>query len=85
MNIADVYCKLMPYLHPFITQPIIQVILQIILVGMSGLAMIHKFVLAMVLAIRTIYTFFAIKITDNYRVFLISAGRFIEWPLLSMF
>lgn len=25
LNIADVYCKLMPYLHPFITQPIIQV------------------------------------------------------------
>uniref|UniRef100_A0A8C3KD36 Phosphoinositide 3-kinase regulatory subunit 4 n=1 Tax=Calidris pygmaea TaxID=425635 RepID=A0A8C3KD36_9CHAR len=24
LNIADVYCKLMPYLHPFITQPIIQ-------------------------------------------------------------
>uniref|UniRef100_A0A8B9BEW4 Phosphoinositide 3-kinase regulatory subunit 4 n=1 Tax=Anser brachyrhynchus TaxID=132585 RepID=A0A8B9BEW4_9AVES len=24
LNIADVYCKLMPYLNPFITQPIIQ-------------------------------------------------------------
>lgn len=26
LNIADVYCKLMPHLNPFITQPIIQVI-----------------------------------------------------------
>ena len=25
LNIADVYCKLMPHLTPFITQPIIQV------------------------------------------------------------
>lgn len=29
LNIADVYCKLMPHLNPFITQPIIQVRLQI--------------------------------------------------------
>lgn len=25
LNVADVYCKLMPHLNPFITQPIIQV------------------------------------------------------------
>lgn len=25
LNVADVYCKLMPHLHPFISQPIIQV------------------------------------------------------------
>lgn len=25
LNVADIYCKLMPHLNPFITQPIIQV------------------------------------------------------------
>lgn len=25
LNVADVYCKLMPHLNPFVTQPIIQV------------------------------------------------------------
>ncbi|NWU09951.1 PI3R4 kinase, partial [Cephalopterus ornatus] len=33
LNIADVYCKLMPYLHPFITQPIIQVDKEIVLLS----------------------------------------------------
>lgn len=25
LNVADIYCKLMPHLNPFLTQPIIQV------------------------------------------------------------
>ncbi|KFQ43276.1 Phosphoinositide 3-kinase regulatory subunit 4 [Nestor notabilis] len=33
LNIADVYCKLMPYLHPFITQPIIQIDKEIVLLS----------------------------------------------------
>uniref|UniRef100_A0A7M4EDW5 Phosphoinositide 3-kinase regulatory subunit 4 n=1 Tax=Crocodylus porosus TaxID=8502 RepID=A0A7M4EDW5_CROPO len=33
LNIADVYCKLMPYLHPFITQPIIQMDKEIVLLS----------------------------------------------------
>uniref|UniRef100_A0A8B9K9C7 non-specific serine/threonine protein kinase n=1 Tax=Astyanax mexicanus TaxID=7994 RepID=A0A8B9K9C7_ASTMX len=33
LNIADVYCKLMPHLNPFITQPIIQVRLLIVLLS----------------------------------------------------
>ncbi|OXB65929.1 hypothetical protein ASZ78_002677 [Callipepla squamata] len=33
LNIADVYCKLMPYLHPFITQPIIQLDKEIVLLS----------------------------------------------------
>ncbi|NXH19201.1 PI3R4 kinase, partial [Bucco capensis] len=33
LNIADVYCKLIPYLHPFITQPIIQIDKEIVLLS----------------------------------------------------
>ncbi|KAM9647499.1 phosphoinositide 3-kinase regulatory subunit 4 [Morphnus guianensis] len=33
LNIADVYCKLMPYLHSFITQPIIQIDKEIVLLS----------------------------------------------------
>ncbi|XP_072880194.1 phosphoinositide 3-kinase regulatory subunit 4 isoform X1 [Hemitrygon akajei] len=33
LNIADVYCKLMPFLHPFITQPIIQIDKEIVLLS----------------------------------------------------
>ncbi|KAI6074687.1 Non-specific serine/threonine protein kinase [Aix galericulata] len=33
LNIADVYCKLMPYLNPFITQPIIQIDKEIVLLS----------------------------------------------------
>ncbi|KFQ35352.1 PREDICTED: phosphoinositide 3-kinase regulatory subunit 4, partial [Merops nubicus] len=33
LNIADVYCKLMPYLHPFITQPIIQIDKEMVLLS----------------------------------------------------
>uniref|UniRef100_A0A8B9NUR4 Phosphoinositide 3-kinase regulatory subunit 4 n=1 Tax=Apteryx owenii TaxID=8824 RepID=A0A8B9NUR4_APTOW len=33
LNIADVYCKLMPYLQPFITQPIIQIDKEIVLLS----------------------------------------------------
>uniref|UniRef100_A0A8D0L204 Phosphoinositide 3-kinase regulatory subunit 4 n=1 Tax=Sphenodon punctatus TaxID=8508 RepID=A0A8D0L204_SPHPU len=33
LNIADVYCKLMPYLHPFIAQPIIQIDKEIVLLS----------------------------------------------------
>nr|XP_003222242.1 PREDICTED: phosphoinositide 3-kinase regulatory subunit 4 [Anolis carolinensis] len=33
LNIADVYCKLMPYLHPFISQPIIQIDKEIVLLS----------------------------------------------------
>ncbi|XP_069504836.1 phosphoinositide 3-kinase regulatory subunit 4 [Ambystoma mexicanum] len=33
LNIADVYCKLMPYLHPFIMQPIIQINKEIVLLS----------------------------------------------------
>ncbi|NXE45451.1 PI3R4 kinase, partial [Casuarius casuarius] len=33
LNIADVYCKLMPYLRPFITQPIIQIDKEIVLLS----------------------------------------------------
>lgn len=33
LNIADVYCKLMPYLHPFIMQPIIQIDKEIVLLS----------------------------------------------------
>ncbi|XP_041040975.1 phosphoinositide 3-kinase regulatory subunit 4 [Carcharodon carcharias] len=33
LNIADVYCKLMPYLSPFISQPIIQIDKEIVLLS----------------------------------------------------
>uniref|UniRef100_A0A672Q4J2 non-specific serine/threonine protein kinase n=1 Tax=Sinocyclocheilus grahami TaxID=75366 RepID=A0A672Q4J2_SINGR len=33
LNIADVYCKLMPHLNPFITQPIIQIDKEIVLLS----------------------------------------------------
>ncbi|XP_067857085.1 phosphoinositide 3-kinase regulatory subunit 4 isoform X3 [Heptranchias perlo] len=33
LNIADVYCKLMPYLNPFISQPIIQIDKEIVLLS----------------------------------------------------
>ncbi|KAA0703513.1 Phosphoinositide 3-kinase regulatory subunit 4 [Triplophysa tibetana] len=33
LNIADVYCKLMPHLKPFITQPIIQIDIKIVLLS----------------------------------------------------
>uniref|UniRef100_A0A671SAF9 non-specific serine/threonine protein kinase n=1 Tax=Sinocyclocheilus anshuiensis TaxID=1608454 RepID=A0A671SAF9_9TELE len=33
LNIADVYCKLMPHLNPFITQPIIQIDKKIVLLS----------------------------------------------------
>ncbi|XP_029445209.1 phosphoinositide 3-kinase regulatory subunit 4 [Rhinatrema bivittatum] len=33
LNIADVYCKLMPYLHAFITQPVIQIDKEIVLLS----------------------------------------------------
>ncbi|KAJ8290827.1 hypothetical protein GJAV_G00018030 [Gymnothorax javanicus] len=33
LNIADVYCKLMPHLNPFVTQPIIQIDKEIVLLS----------------------------------------------------
>uniref|UniRef100_A0A8C2D2W4 non-specific serine/threonine protein kinase n=1 Tax=Cyprinus carpio TaxID=7962 RepID=A0A8C2D2W4_CYPCA len=33
LNIADIYCKLMPHLNPFITQPIIQIDKEIVLLS----------------------------------------------------
>ncbi|XP_043922670.1 phosphoinositide 3-kinase regulatory subunit 4 [Protopterus annectens] len=33
LNIADVYCKLMPYLSPFLTQPIIQIEKELVLLS----------------------------------------------------
>lgn len=33
LNVADVYCKLMPHLHPFISQPIIQIDKELVLLS----------------------------------------------------
>ncbi|CAK6984931.1 phosphoinositide 3-kinase regulatory subunit 4-like [Scomber scombrus] len=33
LNVADVYCKLMPHLNPFITQPIIQIDKELVLLS----------------------------------------------------
>lgn len=33
LNVADIYCKLMPHLHPFISQPIIQIDQELVLLS----------------------------------------------------